>query len=188
MVASTTVNTSEIDRLKNTLTGLQSQLDELTRKSPQGVTPPVCRVKANVDLSIPANADVFIQTNWIVGEDPDNIAMLTPPAGAYSYMTVPVTGRYLVLSRAVFTSPAAASTMNVFITRNSTDSAASIARDVRDSTTNGADGTIVTAIRSVLLTEADKLFWGYWSYQACTLSRLVRNVPTEVSITYLGAR
>lgn len=188
MVAAKQVHTNPIEQFTNRMNGMQRQIDELTRRSPSGITAPMCRVQLNADVAIPPNAEVFAQASWVVGEDPDNNATLSPTAGTYSYITAPLGGRYLVVTRAVFTSPTAASTMLAFVTVNGTDSNSSVVRDNRQSTTNGSDGTIVGASRPVLLNQGDQLFWGYWSYQACTLSHLSMNVPTEVSIFYIGGR
>src|SRR4051812_13587755 len=118
MVAAKTVHQSPVDQLKNQILGMQRLIDELSRRSPSGITPPVCRVQLNIDVPLAAGAETFAQANWAVGEDPDNNATLSPTAGTYSYITVPAYGRYLIRSRSVFTSPAAASTFVTFVTLN----------------------------------------------------------------------
>lgn len=188
MVAAKTVHTDPVDQVKNRIIALERRVEELTRRSPSGVVPPICRVQLNVDTALSASVEMFAQANWVIGEDPNNNSTLSPTAGIYSYITAPISGRYLVQNRGVFTSPAASATMLSFITVNGTDSTLSVARDNKNSSSAGTDGTIVNAVRPVYLDEDDRIYWGYWSSQACTLSATLKNVPTEVSITYLGGR
>jgi hypothetical protein len=74
------------------------------------------------------------------------------------------------------------------VMRNSASVNSSIARDIRNTTNSGGDGTICHAIRSFPLNAGDTLYWGHWSSVAVTLNNLVFNVPTEVSISWLGTR
>lgn len=188
MVASKPVHRDPVDQLGNRIVGLQRQIDELTRRSSTGITAPICRIQLTSDVSLPAGVEVFVQGGFSIGEDPDGLATLSTVSGTYSFVTAPMYGRYLVVSRAVFTSPAAASTYATFVALNATDSAMSVARDNKEYATHGSDGTIVTAMRPVWLNAQDQLYWGYWTYSACTLSALNQNVPTEFAIYYLGAR
>lgn len=172
------------------------RLDELTRSGPTP-TPltPVCRVKLNVDVPLAASTDVFAQNNWVVGqnpagasEDPDGIATLSTASGTYSYITIAVSGRYLVSARGVFTNPASGGSCAAYVTRGATSINNSIARDARNTTNAGGDGTICHASRSVYLSQGDVLYWGHWSSVGSTLSHVTFNVPTEVSLAWLGTR
>lgn len=187
MVVSNPVAKDPVTDLVNRLGGLQRQIDELTRRTSIASMAPVCRVQLNATQSLAAATEYWAQTGWIAGEDPSNNFTVSPTAGMYSYLTIPFTGRYRVDVRGVFTSPAAASTMTVFVARGGTDSTLSVVRQNGESTTYGSDGTIVYGSRSVLLNATDRLYWGFWSYQACTLSTAVSNVPTEICFTYTGS-
>lgn len=185
MVASKPVSRSGADRIGNTVADLQRQVDELTRRSPTSTSTPVCRVQLGSNVPLTANTETYT-LGWVVGEDPDGIATLPATFGA-SYMTVPLGGRYLVQSIGVYTAYASASTMTVWVSKNAQDSSASVALKNENSVTNGG-ASIITATRPVLLSAGDRLYWGHWSFIAATLTTSVLGIPTEVSITYLGAR
>ena len=158
-------------------------------------TDPICRVVLNVDAGLLANTDSWAQNNWVVGtrpdgtsEDPDGLATLSASLGVNSYITIPHSGRYLPYMRGVFTAPAGSTTCVSFIARNSATAAASIARDPRNTSNAGADGTQPVASRPVYLNAGDVLYWGHWSGAAITLKATNIGVPTEMSLTWLGTR
>jgi hypothetical protein len=187
MVASKAVHRTPVDQVAARFGQLQASIDELTRRTATDSSNATCRIKLGTTQPLAAATEYWAGTGWIVGEDPGNNFTLSPGVGVYSYLTIPFTGRYRVDVRGVFTSPSAASTMTVFVARGGTDSALSIVRQNAESATYGTDGTIVHGSRSIMLNMSDRLFWGFWSYQACTLSTGVSNVPTEIFFTYTGS-
>ena len=188
MVASTPVAPDPITQLVNQITAMQHQLDELGRRTVIDPNNPVCRITMTASASLAASADTYAQTGWAPGEDPDDLFTVSRGGSLYSSIDIPVSGRYLVYVRGIFTSPASAATMTAFVTQNGVGVPYSIVRGNTNSTTAGGDGTIVEASRPVLLNTGDLLYWGYWSSQACTLTANLNDVPSEVSITYLGPR
>lgn len=169
--------------LQSAIAELRHRIDELARRGP-AVGSPVCRVKLNVDVSLPAATDVFAQDNWIVGEDPDGIAQLSTAVGTRSQITVPISGRYLCHVRGAFTGWAAATTCVAYMTRNG----GSIVRDPRNTSTSGGDGTVAQASRPVFLNAGDVLQWAHWCGTTVTLDASTINVPTEVGIYWMGTR
>ena len=108
--------------------------------------------------------------------------------GTYSYVTIPVAGRYWVRVRGVFTAPAAAGSCVAYVTRNVRHYNNSILRDPRNTTNAGGDGTVCSAARDVYLQAGDVLYWGHWSSVAITIASAAFGVPTEFSLNWIGPR
>lgn len=148
----------------------------------------VCRVKLNANVGMSGGSDVFASANWIVGEDPDNIATLASSFPTQSYLTVQYTGRYIVQVRAVFTNPASSGTCVAYVMRGAANINNSIMRANANTANAGGDGTIVQGSRSMILNSGDVLYWGHWSSVNSTLVPTQYTVPTEISITMVGTR
>lgn len=175
---------------RDELAALRARVDELTRAGPPPAPlTPVCRVRLSTDVTgFPANTDVIAQDNWLIGEDPDGLATLSTAAGTTSRITIQRSGRYLVRTRAVFGAWAAATSFVAFVALNTAAASASVVRANGDTTISGADGAIIGESRDRLLNAGDVLYWGHWAGAGCTLHASLFNVPTEISLAWLGTR
>ena len=146
----------------------------------------VCRIQLGISsVALAAGTDVWAQANWTAVEDPYSMAHLAPGAGTFSYIQVPIAGRYRV-DYLTSMNPASGACL-AEITKNSAATGSSLVRDNRTAVTAGGDGTWCHASREVPLAANDKVYWGNWSSVACNLSQIVLNVPTEMSVRRIGA-
>lgn len=149
---------------------------------------PYCRVYLTADFALVGVTDVYAQSQWAVGLDPYAMAAISTSGGTFSNITIPVTGNYLVDYKALYPNATSSAQLACFVTKNTRAVGASIARDIR----NGAvpapstDGSPVLAHRPVPLAAGDVLYWGNWSSVNTSVLAGKNNIPTEITVHYLG--
>jgi hypothetical protein len=170
---------------------LQRQVAELTRTGPVPVPyTPICTVRLTVNVPLGAGANTWAQGNWspAAGDDPDGCFTSSAVSGTYSYMTVPRDGRYLVGVGGQFASVPSGATCVAYMAKNAVDLNASLVRDARNTTNQGGDGVTCWGLRPRYLRKGDILYWGHWGSGTCTLNSSTLNVPTEVTLIWMGTR
>lgn len=160
---------------------LRKRIDELSRRSD-----PVkaCRVRLSSDASLGVG-DTLAAGGWTAVEDPGGWFT----SGNPSYITVGYTGYYSIHFHAAATGGTNTATAGAKVLLNTTTiSAGSIATQTKDYPSNGADGSVIDAIRPrIPLSKGDLLYWSTYSSVSYTLKALMfGGVQTEIDVIYLG--
>ena len=165
--------------LAEQLADLKRQIAELSRSSPSF---PACRVRPTQDLGLSAG-DNLAATNWTPQEDPQDWFTRASP----SYITIPVTGFYLLNYHCNASGPSPAERLACKIQRNSTSVTDSIASDISSYTPT--EGAICNAFRArIRLDAGDKLYWSTYSSVASTLRLTQFGVLTEITVQFVSSR
>lgn len=148
---------------------------------------PHCRVYLTVDVSISASLDVFAQGDWAASVDPYNMVAISTTPGSFSSITIPITGLYYIDFKAIYqNSINTTDTAAAFVTKNARLPENSIARANDKFVDKGGGGTHVHATRTVILNVNDVLYWGNWASVNAQVTAGRINIPTEITVTYLG--
>lgn len=163
-------------------------IDNMGRSYPMGRVP-YCSVQLTANFGLAAQTDVWAQSNWSIGDDPYGMASVSTTAGTFSSITIPVTGRYLVNYRTIYAPTTdAIANATCYVAANARDPQNSVARDSRRFMRYGVgDLSPVQAFRPVTLTEGTVLYWGNWSEIGTTVHANVANIPTEITVTFVGS-
>jgi hypothetical protein len=167
--------------LAEQLADLKRQIAELSRSSPSF---PACRVRPTQDLGLAAG-DNQAATNWTPQEDPQDWFTRASP----SYITIPVTGFYLLNYHCCAAGPGPAERLACKIQRNSTSVADSIASDIASYSGGATEGAICNAFRPrIRLDAGDRLYWSTYSSVPATLKQSQLGVLTEITVQFISSR
>lgn len=167
--------------LLDQLNDLRRQVAELSRKGPAF---PTCRVVLNAAVGIGAG-DSFAPGTWVIRED----AFGWFTSAAPSYITVGLSGYYMLSYHSTTTGLAANSVAASKITLNAASVPTSVASDLVISS-GTAEGCVQTAFRArAFLNAGDKLYWNnYCSAAGGTLQATSFTIPTEMTVQFISSR
>lgn len=175
-------------RIEDEIVRLRKQLDELSRKAPRH---PCCVVRLTGDATLTGAVNTNAQQLWTppTGEDPD--AMFTPgAAGVPCFITIDRTGYYELHYHSTATGLDGANTHASKIMLNGTNiNTNPVASAAMNFTNQGGDGAPLDAkAPHRWLVNGDKIYWQNWVSVTATLRAAVFNVPTQITVRYLGQR
>lgn len=149
---------------------------------------PYSRVYLGSDVTLTGGNNTYAQSGWVIGLDPYAMAAISTSPATYTNITIPITGNYLVDFRAIYPNATSSAHLACFVTKNARDASVSIARDIRAGAipATSGDGSPVQATRVVPLAAGDILYWGNWSSVNTPLVAGRLNIPTEITVHYLG--